>query len=304
MQISNDELSPNEPQWQAEPVYLVPSAESEPPFQQAWWLKIITWCLTLVSANPLAAILSVALLVAASSLGAWVVALHLKNRVLSAQLNQPPANVMSQPEGAEVIQSRIEEARRQMSEIKGQMDQQQTEQTLNDKESLGAENARLIKELAELSKPHVNLPVIELDPASLLAAQNLENAANATARTPLPNDPAAPKNAAAIKDLTGLLIVPASSAMFTTILHQSTEKPYQNYFLELLDRKNNKVIWSGQQKKGTETNLSLTLVRRNYPAGKYRIRLSGMNGKKKEPIDGYDFQVIYKEETPLKKKKR
>ena len=284
-------------------VYPIMSAET--PHPQPWWLKgwlkPITCCLTVISVNPLAAILSVALLVTAASLGAWIVALHLKNRVLNAQLNQLPAIASVQPDGADAIQSRIEEARRQMSEIKGQMDQQQTEQTLNIKESLSAENARLIKDLADLSQPRVNLPVIELDPASVLAAQNVQNPVS---DSPPQNQTVIAKNAAAVKDLTGLLEVPTTASMFTTILHHSTEKPYLIYFLELLDRRNNKVIWSGLQKKGTETNLSLTLARRNYPAGKYRVRLSGMNGKKKEQLDTWDFQVIYKEDPSLKKKRR
>ncbi|HZS09486.1 MAG TPA: hypothetical protein VFD58_31945 [Blastocatellia bacterium] len=281
-------------------VAVIPAQEQAQP--QKWYQVILMWFLSAVSVNPLAALLAVALLVAIASLGAWVITLHLENRVLFARLKQ-----QMNAEGPPELQSRIAAAQQQMSEIKGQIDQQQTEQALNDKESLVAENARLLAELDDLSKPHVNLPVIELNPASASAAPDNQNPAGQTgAGEEQVNAKPAPraKGSAEAKEIVQSVEVPPTATLFTVILRKSLEKPYPNYLLELLDRKSNKVIWSGQQKKPAETNLSLTLARRNYPAGKYRIRLSGLNGKKKEAADTWDVQVHYQEEAPKGKKKR
>jgi hypothetical protein len=272
---------------------MVPSgySETEPEEKRT----VTAALLTLISANPLAALFGVALLIMALALGSWVIALSMQNRVLRAQLSD-----QQHESGDQVaIQTRLDDARRQMSQIKDQIDQQQTEQALNDKESLAAENARLIEELNALSKPQISLPLAELEPASVLAAQNATETAEPPVLTP------AAKKLARATDNSPVIAVPFAAEMFTVILRQSLAKGYPNYLLELLDRKNNKVIWSSQRKPAGETQLSLTLARRNYPAGKYRIRLSGMKGKKREATDSYDFQVQYLEaEKPKGKVKK
>lgn len=147
--------------------------------------------------------------------------------------------------------------------------QQQAEQLLASNQTLATENSRLKEELDLLSNPQIETPIIDVDPASLTRGT------------------AEPGSAVA------KIQVPPTASVFTVILHLPGERPERLLLVELVDRKTNSVLWSGQQKRDKSPNLTLTLAKNKYPAGKYRIRISGLNGQSKTLIDHYDIQVSY-----------
>lgn len=256
-----------------------------------------------VQRHPRLSLLITALLTISISLGVWIIALHFQNRLLRMQLQDQLSQSQAQASDANTIQSRIEETRRQMTEIRGQIDEQ-VELQENTKESLGDENARLIGELNLLSVPQINQPMIELVPASQMQAGAGQSGPDSEQQAVAAKTDVRRKKRTAIPDPAPVIQVPAEAQLFTFLLRQSGNITHPQFQLELLDRRNNKVIWSGQQKKNGDADLTLTLARRNYPAGKYRVRLWGLSGKKKEQIDQYDFQVQYLTPETVKGKKR
>lgn len=134
---------------------------------------------------------------------------------------------------------------------------------------LATENSRLKEELDALSNPQIETPIIDVDPASLTRGSVESN--NAVT----------------------WINVPATVSVFTLILHLPGERTERLLLVELIDRKTDSVLWSGQQKRDNSPNLTLALAKNKYPAGKYRIRISGLNGQRKTLIDHYDIQVSY-----------
>ena len=144
--------------------------------------------------------------------------------------------------------------------------QQNTEQLLASNQSLTNENTKLKEELDALAKPQLETPIIDVDPVN---------------------------NTRGIPTAMTRVEVPAAAAFFTLLLHLSKEPPTSTLFAELRDLQQNKVVWSGQVQKGSAPNLTLLLVRRNLPAGKYRVQLSAISQKRRVPLDHYEVEVVY-----------
>lgn len=216
----------------------------------------------LPSFSPLTMAMTAALLLLTLALGVWLLTMRQQNRVLVAQLNQ------QHNEAAEnaPLRERIEELERRQSELSAQSAGQQTA----GQEALTAENERLKRELYELSKPQLDPPQIDVDP-------NVETRAASGSG----------------KDTVTTFNIPPSASSFTINLPGAGSKPSPNYLIELVDAKTNKVVWSGPRQQDKETTFTLTLVKRSLPAGKYRIRVSGLNGRQRELIYNYDIQVNY-----------
>lgn len=215
------------------------------------------------------------------SLTTWVGALFLENKVLKYQLAQQAKPAAADQESGE-LKSRIADAQTQLSQLQTQLEQQQTEEMLDSRDALIAENARLFQELNLLSKPQLGSPLIRLKAASLKAA---ENASNAGAKF----EPFTPVE------------VPHNLALFTVVLLQTQDKGYQGYFVELTDSKGKNVAWSEQLKGPSFPEIPLTFAKRSHAAGKYQLKLYGLNGKKKEFVDHYDLQLNYLPEPAPKK---
>lgn len=144
--------------------------------------------------------------------------------------------------------------------------QQNAEQLLASNQSLTNENSRLKEELDALAKPQLETPIIDVDPVN-----NTRGVPTAITRVE----------------------VPSAAAFFTLILHLSKEPPGSTLFAELRDAQQNNVVWSGQVQKGSAPNLTLLLARRNLPAGKYRVQLSAVSGKRRMPLDHYELEIVY-----------
>lgn len=249
------------------PIYSLPASQAP---------RITLWqrALIFLHLHPKLGTVLAGLGIATISLSVWVSALFLENKILKAQLAEQQWLVTQKQ--ADELKERITEAQKQMSQVKSQIEQQQTGEVLNSREALADQNARLVQELGQLTKPQLGAPVIPLEAASAKQAQG------------------APLKATMID-------VPHHLALYTVVLQQAEDKGYQSYLVEMTDQKGKDIVWSEQLKKAASPNIPLTFSKRSHAAGKYRIKLYGLSGKRKELIDHYDLQVNYLAE-PVKGK--
>jgi hypothetical protein len=252
-----------------QPMYSLPASQA--PSITLWQRALI-----FLHLHPKLGTTLAGLTLATLSLAVWVTALFLENKILKNQIAQQQL-VITQKETGE-LKGRITEAQQQMSQLKTQMEQQ-TGEALDSREALATENAKLVQELTNYSKPQLGAPVVTLESASQKQAQ------------------ATPTK----KDLATVIDVPYNLAIFSVVLQQAEDKGYQSYFVELTDQKGKDIVWSEQLKKAVGPNIPLAFTKRSYAPGKYQIKLYGMNGKKKEFLDRYDIQVNYLPE-PVKGK--
>lgn len=239
--------------------------------------------LQFVHEQPRLAIALTGLLMATLSLGTWVGALYLETKVLKKRLAQEQ-QAQGKSDDAEELKARIAETQGKIAQLKAQIEAQETGEMLDNREALLSENAHLLQELNQLSKPQLGAPLVDLDSATVKQAE--VTAAN-------------PK-----KDLFTTVDVPFNLALFTVVLHQAEDKGYQSYFVELTDASGKRVAWSEQLKKGNGLNIPLTFAKRSHTAGRYQLKLYGMNGKKKEFVDHYDMQINYLPEPAKAKPKK
>lgn len=225
-----------------------------------WWQHLAGRLFPVAGFGPFAAVLTATLLLVSVALGAWLLSLRQQNRAVVAQLNQKRSEAVEDAE----LRSRVEELQRQQAELRAQLAQQSPA----GQEVLKAEAEKLKKELQELSQPQLDQPQVDVDP-------------NGATR------------GGGGKGGTTTVNVPSSASSFTINMPGAGSKPFPSYLIELVDARTNKVIWSGQRRQDKETTFTLTLAKRSIPAGQYRIRVSGLGGKAKEPLADYDIQIKY-----------
>lgn len=252
-----------------------------------WWHALIPRWLSYTGFNPFTAAVAGLFFITSLSLASWLVALHFKHKGELARLEDritptaPQITASDEPVDPEVLQARIEEAQKQLADVQTQLVQTNAERVLSNQELLGIQNNTLQKEMDEIAKPQLDAPIVELDASKLS----------------LPTDPT--------KEAVTTIEIPPTAAMFTVILHKPADKVYPNYLIELFDAKKTKPLWSGVKKPSPEPmKIALTLVRRNYPSGKYRLRLNGVDGKKKDLLEAFNLEVKYTAPLKAAKKKR
>lgn len=265
---------------------ILPEINDEIETSPKWWQALIPRFFSRTGFNPFTAAVAGLFLITSLSLGTWLVALHFKHkaelaRIASQQPQAPQMVASDEPVSAEALQARIDEAQKQLTDVQTQLVEQNADRVLSNQELLGIQNQTLQKEMDEIAKPQLDAPVIELDSSKL----------------PPPTEPG--------KEAATVIEIPPTAAMFTVILNKPADKIYPNYLIELLDTKKTKPLWSGAKKAAPEPmKISLSLVRRNYPSGKYRIRLSGVDGKKKDVIETFNLDVKYIPPPKAGKKKK
>lgn len=249
-----------------------------------WWQSLIPQFVHYTGFNLFTASLTALFLITSLSLATWLVAQHFKHKVQLAQLQkqqqaafEPPAS--TEPATPETLQARVDEAQKQLTDIQTQITEQNADKVLSNQELLGIQNNTLLKELEDLSKPQLDAPVVDIDLAALRST------------------------AEAGKEIVTTIDVPNTSSVFTVILHKPADKNAANYLVELFDAKKTKPIWSAPKKLENQTKIPITLAKRNYPAGKYRFTLSGVEGKKKDLLETYQIEVKYQPLPKQKKKK-
>jgi len=193
------------------------------------------WFFPIWRTIPVLSAVAAALLIATVLLGAWVLSLRqeARSRLLALQHT---------------------ERQRALAEI--HPDGQDASQV-----------AALRQQVAELSLPQINVPIIDLDPR------------NAT-RGPASQD-------------SQTLSVPSAANVFTLILNVAGRPSFANYSLEIVDSKN-AVIWAGSGLQKSSSNaFTLAIPRKLLPAGWYRIKLYGLRRERKELIEDYRVTIQY-----------
>jgi TolA-binding protein len=222
--------------------------------QPSWWSRLLALF------NPLTATLTMALLLLSLALSAVWVSFRRQNQTLIAQVEQQRRELND----AATLKAQIEVLQRQQAELNARLAQQQTA----GQEALQAEIERLKKELEQGAQPQLDLPQFDIDPTPATRSAG----SNAKVTT---------------------INVPAAATSFTLNLPGAGSKPFPNYLIELQDAKTAKVVWSAERKQDNETTFTVTLSNRNLPAGSYRVRVFGVTGKQKKPLQDYEMQVSY-----------
>ena len=261
-------------------------AQSDEETTPKWWQALLPRFFSHTGFNPFTAAVAGLFLVTSLSLATWLVALHFKHKTELARLaeekaSRPALTSSDGPIDPDILQARIEEAQKQLTEVQTQLVEQNADRVLSNQELLGIQNDTLQKEVEEYTKPQLDAPIIDLDAGKL------------------------PPNPDPTKEPEIKIEVPSTAALFTVILHKPADKLYPNYQLDLLDAKKPKPLWSGQKKPTPEPmTLTLTLLRRNYPSGTYRLRLLGIDGKKKDTIQTFNLDVKFLLPPKATKKKK
>lgn len=209
--------------------------------------------------NPLTATLTAALLLVSLALGAAWLSFRRQNQTLIAQVQQQREELSE----AAALKTQIAVLQRQQAERPA------TTETAGGQAALQAELARLKQELAQGAQPQLDVPQFDLDPATATRGDNGGNATSAT------------------------LNVPAAATVFTLNLPGAGSQPFPQYLIELQNAQTNQVVWSARRKRDGETTFTLTLAKRGLAAGRYRIRVYGLQGRQKTHLQDYAVQLKY-----------
>jgi hypothetical protein len=148
----------------------------------------------------------------------------------------------------------LEEARQRLEEASRRAEQDATQ------------IAELRQTVDELSQPQINTPVTDLYPRDYIRGQE-----------------------GAVKTVA----VPSGANFFTLILNMAGQPSHPEYALEILDQ-GGRAIWRGRGlQKSLYNNFTVTLPRRSFSAGPYRIKLYGLRGARSELVEEYALRIRY-----------
>ena len=208
-----------------------------------------------------AAFALVALLLISLALGLLLVLLRQGRDREIAQLNRELAE---RDRALASVRESLDETRRQLEEAIRRSEQ---ERHGGGSKQYEDEIADLRQSLAELSRPQLDAPIVDLYPSN-------STRGNATG------------DAERIEP-------PPTANFFTLILNIADHPLASTYAVEILDSNGNQV-WRGRRlRMGSDHSVNLTLARRMFPAGRYLIKLSGLRNGKQEPVADYPVQISY-----------
>ena len=218
-----------------------------------WWSRLLALF------NPLTAMLTAALLFVTLAFGAAWLSFRRQNQNLLAQVQQQRAELSE----AATLKAQLAALQRQQTERPA------TTEPTSEQAALQAELAQLKQELAQSTQPQLDVPQFDLDPA--LATRG-DTGNNATL---------------------GTINVPAAATVFTLNLPGAASQPFPQYLIELQNAQTNQTVWSARRNRDSETTFTLTLAKRGLAAGRYRIRVYGVQGRQKTHMQDYAVQVKY-----------
>src|SRR5262245_58153868 len=202
-----------------------------------------------------------ALLLISLSLGLLFILLRRGSDREIAQLNRELAE---RDKAMASVRESLDETRKQLEEAIRRYEQ---EKTGGDSKRNEDEIARLRQTVAELSRPQIDVPIVDLDSSD-------PTRGNATG------------DAWKIEP-------PPTANFFTLILNITGQQPHSTYAVEIFDS-TGKHVWRGQRlRMGLEYKVNLTLARRMFPAGRYLITLYGARDGKLEPVADYPVLISY-----------
>jgi hypothetical protein len=208
-----------------------------------------------------AAFALVALLLISLALGLLLILPHQGRDREIAQLNRELAE---RDRALASVRESLDETRRQLEEAIRRSEQERHGSGSKQYED---EIADLRQSLAELSRPQLDAPIVDLYPSSSTRGNATGDAERIEA--------------------------PPTANFFTLILNVAGQPPASTYAVEILDS-NGKRVWRGQRlRMGQDNSVNLTLARRMFPAGRYLIKLYGLRNGKQEPVADYPVQISY-----------
>jgi len=202
-------------------------------------------------------------MIVAALLGGLFVFLHRENGREVARLN---AQLADRERAFEELQQSLVEAQRSAAVAGGQSGAAPNAGARPDTNG-ESQVAALEETVANLSKPQMNVPIVDLEPSHARG----EVGGSITA-----------------------IEVPRTANQFTLILHTSGESSDASYILEITGA-GGKLIFRGPGMKNTRENgLTVALSRQLMPAGRYSIKLYRRTAKGAEPSEQYGFEVHYR----------
>jgi uncharacterized protein (UPF0216 family) len=204
-----------------------------------------------------AALATQLLLLALLVLGGWLI---LARQVNSNQIDILNKEVAERDRALDSATKSLDEAQRQLEEAIRQRDQAIAAANSNQN---GGEIARLRQTIDELTRPQLDIPIIDLD---MIRGASIERA--------VPID------------------VPRTANLLTLILKFNERRQHSAYEVEIIDQ-HGKQIWQGQS-KSQPNKLNVTLPRRALSGGIYLIKLFGLRNDEKVRIADYAIAISYK----------
>jgi hypothetical protein len=213
-------------------------------------------------ASPVrAAFALAALLLISFSLGLWLILLHQGSDREIAQLNRELAE---RDRSLASARESLDETRRRLEETIRRYEQ---EKTGSDSKRYEDEIARLRQSIAELSRPQIDMPIVDLDSSDPTRGNTTGEATK--------------------------IEPPPTANFFTLILNITGQQTRSTYAVEIIDS-NGKLVWRGQKlRTGPDYKVNLTLARPMFPAGRYLIKLYGQRNGKQEPVADYPVLISY-----------
>ena len=205
---------------------------------------------------------SAALLLITLALGLWILSIRRGNERQIAQLNRELAE-----RDMALVSAResLDNARRQLEETTHQAE---LEKSLGDSKRYEDEIAQLRQTITDLSRPQIDVPIIDLDPSSPTRGNSTDGAAR--------------------------IDIPPTANFFTLILNITGQRSPSTYAVEIYDS-NSKQVWRGQRLRNSrENSVNLTLARKMFPAGRYLIKLYAPRNRNQEPVAAYPVVIGYR----------
>jgi anti-sigma factor RsiW len=238
------------------PAIATADIETTKPVKQSWWQGFQSILVLSRVTYAVAAGFAVGVL----ALGIWIVLLRGENQRIALRLDK---EIAEREQAAASANHSLEETQQQLQEARRQVDEMRNSNQATQQQSQVAE---LRRSLDELSRPHVNVPIIELEPQGTRRGE-------AAART---------------------LTIPSRPSIFALVLNITSEQVYSDYAVEITDR-DQKLVWSARGlQKSPQNTFTLALPRRLLPAGQYRIKLYGVDKNRREIVEDYSVRVEYK----------
>lgn len=222
----------------------------------AFWQRI-----TALVSPARAAFALVALLLISLALGLLLILPRQGRDREIAQLNRELAE---RDRALASVRESLDETRRQLEEAIRRSEQ---ERHGGGSKQYEDEIADIRQSLAELSRPQLDAPIVDLYPSNSTRGNATGDAERIEA--------------------------PPTANFFTLILNIADHPLASTYAVEILDS-NGKRVWRGQRlRMGQDNSVNLTLARRMFPAGRYLIKLYGLRNGKQEPVADYPVQISY-----------
>lgn len=200
------------------------------------------------------------LLIVSVAFSFWLIFLRREDRLARARLEQ---EIAERDQRVASASDSLEETRRQLEETIRLYEQEKASRP-----SGQSEIAELRRAVEELSRPQLNIPIVNLEPQASLRGQTSEKSA--------------------------LIEVPSTANVFTLVLNIAGQQNHPAYALEIVDQ-SGKLIWQGRGlRKSPYNTFTVALARRLLPAGGYRIRVYGLSASQKQLVEDYSMRIEYR----------